>query len=84
MVNVKFLSNPQGFKMDSVLTSRYSPTHDAIDRIEAIAQRLQRLADKFVAILQEHQQNRALRRADRIMQSLIRMDHRMAQDLARR
>jgi len=70
--------------MDSVLTNRYSPTHDAIGRIEAIAQRLQRLADEFVAILQEHQQNRALRRADRIMQSLIQMDHRMAQDFARR
>jgi hypothetical protein len=79
-----FLSNPQGFEMDSVLTNRYSPTHDAIGRIEAIAQRLQRLADKFVAIVQEHQQNRALRRADRIMQSLIQMDHRMAQDFARR
>ena len=78
------MSNPQGFEMDSVLTNRYSPTHDAIGRIEAIAQRLQRLADKFVAILQEHQQNRALRRADRIMQSLIQMDHRMAQDFARR
>jgi hypothetical protein len=70
--------------MDSVLTNRYSPTLDAIGRIEAIAQRLQRLADKFVAILQEHQQNRALRRADRIMRSLIQMDHRMAQDFARR
>ena len=69
--------------MDSVLTNRYSPTLDAIGRIEAIAQRLQRLADKFVAILQEHQQNRALRRADRIMRSLIQMDHRMAQDFAR-
>lgn len=79
-----FLSNPQGFEMDSVLSNRYSPTHDAIGRIEAIAQRLQRLADKFVAIVQEHQQNRALRRADRIMQSLIQMDHRMAQDFARR
>ena len=79
-----FLSNPQGFEMDSVLTNRYSPTHDAIGRIEAIAQRLQRLAEKFVAILQEHQHNRALRRADRIMQSLIQMDHRMAQDFARR
>ena len=79
-----FLSNPQGFEMDSVLTNRYSPTHDAIGRIEAIAQRLQRLADKFAAIVQEHQQNRALRRADRIMQSLIQMDHRMAQDFARR
>ena len=78
------MSNPQGFEMDSVLTNRYSPSHDAIGRIEAIAQRLQRLADKFVAILQEHQQNRALRRADRIMQSLIQMDHRMAQDFARR
>ena len=70
--------------MDSVLTNRYSPSHDAIGRIEAIAQRLQRLADKFVAIVQEHQQNRELRRADRIMQSLIQMDHRMAQDFARR
>jgi predicted metallopeptidase len=70
--------------MDSVLTNRYSPTHDATGRIEAIAQRLQHLADKFVAILQEHQQNRAVRRADRIMQSLIQMDHRMAQDFARR
>jgi len=70
--------------MDSVLANRYSPTHDAIGRIEALAQQLQRLADKFVAILKEHQQNRALRRADRIMQSLIQMDHRMAQDFARR
>jgi hypothetical protein len=70
--------------MDSVLTNRYSPTHDATGRLEAIAQRLQRLADKFVAILQEHQQNRAVRRADRIMQSLIQMDHRMTQDFARR
>ena len=79
-----FLSNPQGFQMDSILARHYSPTHDAIGRIEAIAQRLQSLADKFVAILKEHQQNRALRRADRIMQSLIQMDHRMAQDFARR
>ena len=78
------LSNPPGFKLDTVLTDHYSPTHDAIGRIEAIAQRLQRLADKFVAILQVHQQSRALRQADRIMQSLIQMDHRMAQDFARR
>ena len=70
--------------MDSILARHYSPTHDAIGRIEAFAQHLQRLADKFVFILQEHQQNRALRRADRIMQSLIQMDHRMAQDFARR
>jgi hypothetical protein len=70
--------------MDSTLARHYSPTHDAIGRIEAFAQQLQRLADKLVVILQEHQQNRALRRADRIMQSLIQMDHRMAQDFARR
>ena len=70
--------------MDSALTSRFSLTHDANGRMDAIAQRLQSLADQFVAFLQEHQRNRAIRRADRIMQSLIQIDHRMAQDFARR
>jgi hypothetical protein len=70
--------------MDSILANRYSPTHDAIGRIEATAQLVQRLADKCVAILQEHQRKRAMRRADRIMQTLIRLDHRLAQDFARR